>query len=81
MDNNLKHLYFKAKRRGTLELDLALGYVADNYLPHLSKEDIELFANLLEVDDKILMQWLFYNEPIPLQYDNHIWQLVKKYNQ
>ena len=81
MDNKLKHLYFKAKRRGTIELDLVLGYIADNYLATMSEENVNLFAQLLEVDDKLLMQWIFYNQPLPLQYDNYIWQLVKKYKQ
>ncbi len=80
MDNHLKHLYFKAKRRGTIELDLVLGYIADNHLLTMSEEHINMFAKLLEVDDKLLMQWIFYNQPVPQEYNNYIWQLVKKYN-
>jgi succinate dehydrogenase flavin-adding protein (antitoxin of CptAB toxin-antitoxin module) len=79
MEKNLKYLYFKSKRRGTIELDLTLGYIADTYLGNMNKEDQYLFSQLIDVDDKTLMQWLFYNQPVPPQYDNHIWQLVKKY--
>ena len=80
MDDNLKQLYFKAKRRGTIELDLVLGYIADNYLATMSEENVNLFSSLLDVDDKLLMQWIFYNQPVPQQYNNYIWQLIKKYN-
>lgn len=72
-----KRLYFKAKRRGMIELDLVLGFVADHYLNSFNDEELALFSNLLDTEDNILYQWLFQNKEIPLQYQANIWPLVK----
>ncbi|MGV3278088.1 succinate dehydrogenase assembly factor 2 [Rickettsiales bacterium LUAb2] len=74
----LKKLYVKAKRRGMIELDLVLGFIADNYLTTMNKTELDIFTELLNTDDDILYKWLMGKEEVPLKFNN-IWNIIKQY--
>lgn len=67
-DIYLKKLYLKAKRRGTLELDLVLGYIADNFLHTMNNTELKSFENLLNEDEALIMKWINKQEDYPDEY-------------
>ncbi|MCL2567073.1 MAG: succinate dehydrogenase assembly factor 2 [Alphaproteobacteria bacterium] len=77
---NLKPIYVRAKRRGLIELDILLGYVADKYLLSMSAEQVERFKILLQQEDSNIFKWIMGKEPIPAELDNDIWKMVKSFD-
>ncbi|MDR0483742.1 MAG: succinate dehydrogenase assembly factor 2 [Alphaproteobacteria bacterium] len=78
--DNLKPLYVRAKRRGLIELDLLLGYVADKYLLTMNEAQVERFKTLLSQEDSHIFKWVMGKEPIPKEFDNDIWEMVKSFD-
>ncbi|MDR2008686.1 MAG: succinate dehydrogenase assembly factor 2 [Alphaproteobacteria bacterium] len=78
--DNLKPLYVRAKRRGLIELDILLGYVADKYLLSMSAEQVERFRILLLQEDSNIFKWIMDKEPVPKEFDNDIWEMVKSFD-
>lgn len=76
---NLKPLYIRAKRRGLKELDIVLGFVADNYLLNMNEEQLNQFKELLSQEDSNLFKWIMNKEPIPAYLDNDIWKMVRSF--
>ncbi len=77
--DNLKPIYVRAKRRGLKELDILLGFVADNYLLSMTEEQISQFVDLLSQEDGDLFKWVMSKEPIPKHLDNGVWKMVKSF--
>jgi succinate dehydrogenase flavin-adding protein (antitoxin of CptAB toxin-antitoxin module) len=78
MDNYQKSIYVKAKRRGMVELDFVIGFVADNYLTKMQPHELKLFDEFLDLSDELLYKCLMGSEVIPIKY-KPIWDLVKGY--
>ena len=49
-------------RRGMLEVDLLLNRFLETVYPTLTGQDKQLFANLLEYPDQVLLEWLMGRE-------------------
>ena len=64
----LKRLQWKATRRGLLELDEWFSRFLKRDFLHLSDQDCETFAQLLEESDPQLYAWLLGVEIPPTQY-------------
>ena len=75
----LKQIEVRAKRRAMKELDLIMSFVVDNYLDAMTLEQLNRFIHLLDADDALIYKWLFNQAPLPSDYDNDIWQMLKKY--
>lgn len=59
MDINQKRLWYKANHRGTKEADLILTRGIQPFLERsLSKEEVGLLNQLLDLPDPVLMDWL-----------------------
>ena len=54
----LKKLFFKASHRGTKEMDIILGTFANKQLESMTKNDLALFDELLDISDPELYKWL-----------------------
>ena len=53
-----------AARRGMLELDLVLSPFLENHYDHISREEQELFEELLEEQDQDMFNWFIHrHEP------------------
>lgn len=78
-DVYIKKLYLQAKRRGTLELDLVLGYIADNFLNNMNKVELKTFENLLNEDEALIIKWINKVEDYPAEYSK-IFSQIAIYN-
>jgi antitoxin CptB len=83
MDVNIetwrKKLRFRAQRRGFKEVDLIFGAFADAHLARLDAGELEQFEALLAVPDWQVYGWLMGETPVPAEYDNGVFALLKNY--
>lgn len=61
-----KMLIYRSKHRGCKELDIVLGYFAEQYLETLNIAELEEYADLLNMDDMLLFEALLEQEQKPL---------------
>jgi succinate dehydrogenase flavin-adding protein (antitoxin of CptAB toxin-antitoxin module) len=54
----LKKIIYRARYRGSLELDLVFKKFFDTYGESLTEEEIESFSFVLDSDDLIILGWL-----------------------
>lgn len=62
-------------RRGMLELDTVLKQAFDQHFATLSDQDQQLFANMLEEEDTVLLMWLTGRE---VPEDEQMARLIKE---
>ena len=76
----LKKLFFKASHRGTKEMDIILGTFANKQLERMTKNDLALFDELLDISDPELYKWLTSDneEIIPEKFRYLIDKILKK---
>ncbi len=76
----LKKLFFKATHRGTKEMDIILGTFANKQLESMTKNDLVLFDELLDISDPELYKWLTSDneEIIPEKFRYLIDKILKK---
>jgi antitoxin CptB len=60
-----KRLYYQSQHRGMKEMDLILGGFAQQFLDHMSYEELLQFQDLLAFPDQNLYGWLFEKAPLP----------------
>ena len=73
----LKKLIYQSLHRGCKEMDIILGNFTP-FLPNLSHEMLNLYANLLEEADWNIYAWVMYNNEVPEQYKELIMLIVQK---
>lgn len=78
-DERRRQLRFRSWHRGTREADLLLGSFADKYLPTFDRERLERYAELLEVADPDLWDWLIGRAPVAEGVDGEIMQLLREH--
>lgn len=64
-DTRLKRLRLRSWRRGIREMDLLLGRFADAHLATLAPEELDLYEDLLEENDRDLYAWAAGRETPP----------------
>jgi len=74
-----KKLLFRAQRRGFKEVDIIFGAFADANLARLDAGQLDWFEALLAVPDWQVYGWLMGEAPVPAQYDNDVFALLKDY--
>ena len=76
----LKKLFFKATHRGTKEMDIILGTFANKQLESMTKNDLALFDELLDISDPELYKWFTSDneEIIPEKFRYLIDKILKK---
>jgi len=62
-------------RRGLLELDLLLNRFLEQELPGLAPEQLQVFRELLDEPDTVLLAWVMAQEAVPQRYDDLIGRL------
>jgi succinate dehydrogenase flavin-adding protein (antitoxin of CptAB toxin-antitoxin module) len=76
-----KRLIWHSKQRGWLELDLLMGGFAERHLMALEPKQIELWEEVLELENPDLFKWL-NGEPHPMPEEvkgNEVMQMLLKY--
>lgn len=83
MDVNIetwrKKLRFRAQRRGFKEVDIIFGAFADAHLDRLDAGQLEQFEALLAVPDWQVYGWLTGETPVPPEFDNDVFALLRNY--
>ena len=72
-----KQLLFRARRRGTRELDLIFGAFAAAHLSELDANELEQLAVLLNAPDDDVYAWLRGYEPVPACHATSVFLKVK----
>ncbi len=75
----LRKLSFRAWRRGFKEADIILGNFADDMLPEMSAEELDIFEILLEVPDQDLYGWIIERDPTPTEFQSVIMNKLNSY--
>ena len=75
----LKKLSFRAWRRGFKEADIILGNFADDMLPELTDDELDIFEILLEVPDQDLYGWIIERDPTPPDHQSIIMNRLNQY--
>ncbi len=75
----LKKLSFRAWRRGFKEADIILGNFADDMLPTLTADELDIFEVLLEVPDQDLYGWIIERDPTPPEHQSIIMNKLNQY--
>ena len=75
----MKRMILRSGRRGMRELDLVLGQFAERRLRRLSPESLALYEQLLDEEDKCILDWMIGAQPCPEKYDELIARVVDAY--
>lgn len=78
-DARLRRLSLRSGRRGLRELDLVLGQFAERHLRRLSPESLVLYEQLLDEDDKCVLDWMTGSPRCPEKYAELIERIVVEY--
>ena len=78
-DIRIKQLILRSGRRGLRELDLVLGQFAERRLPRLPPESLALYGQLLDEDDKCILDWMTGAKSRPEKYEELIVHIVGAY--
>ncbi len=75
-----KRLKFRSWHRGTKEMDLILGPVADRHAGDLDAAELGQFEALLEIADPDLFAWISGTAPAPPAHDHALLNLIKHFS-
>lgn len=75
----MRRMILRSGRRGMRELDLVLGQFAERRLRRLPPESLELYEQLLDEEDKCILDWMIGAQPCPENYDELVAQVVDAY--
>lgn len=75
----LKKLSFRAWRRGFKEADIILGNFANDRLPEMTPEELDIFEILLEVPDQDLYGWIIQRDPTPEAFRSVVMDQLNQY--
>jgi len=82
MDSLSKKLLYRSKNRGCKETSLILVRYAEKYLAAMSKENLGIFATILEQNDIDLYDWLTNKNLPPIYLNSTIMQnLIREVSQ
>ncbi len=74
-----KRLAFRARHRGTKELDLLIGGFAERHLSHMSADQLDRFEALLEVPEPVMYSWATGQVPPPADYAHDVMKLLSEF--
>jgi antitoxin CptB len=69
LDADRKRLFWRATHRGTREMDILLGRFAEAHLSQMNSEELTTFANILELPDTDLLNWITKLDRLPPDQD------------
>ncbi len=75
-----RRLRYRARHRGTKELDLFVGNFAERHLHAFDGGQIERFEAILEQDEHDIYRWLTGQEPVPPEHDNDVMALLLNFD-
>ncbi len=66
IDNLRKRLLWQATHRGIKEMDIIVGGYAKSSLAQMGPEELQSFAELLQLPDQDLLSWLTGQSDVPV---------------
>ena len=78
-DIRMRQLILRSGRRGLRELDLVLGQFAARRLRRLPPESLALYGQLLDEEDKCILDWMTGAKSRPKKYEELIVCIVDAY--
>jgi len=79
METQRKRLLYRARHMGTNENDIFFGQFAEEKLESFSKDQLDVFEKLLEVNDPDLFLWVTGAKPVPAEHDSEILRMLQTY--
>lgn len=79
MDIQRKRLLYRARHMGTNENDIFFGSFAEETLASLSKDQLDIFEKLLEVNDPDLFLWVTGAKPVPAEHDSEVLRMLQNF--
>lgn len=80
-DTKIRRLYMRSIRRGIKEMDLILGKFGKDILPTLSDTDLEVYDEMLSVNDHDLYAWVTGNVAADPEYKDMIDRVTAHYSE
>ncbi|HYE48148.1 MAG TPA: succinate dehydrogenase assembly factor 2 [Azospirillaceae bacterium] len=72
-----KRLIFRSWHRGIREMDLLMGTFADRHVPGFDQGQLDRYEAFLHMSDPDVYNWISGREPVPPEFDNDVFQLLK----
>ena len=79
MDIQRKRLLYRARHMGTNENDIFFGSFAEETLPSLTNDQLDVFEKLLEVNDPDLFLWVTGAKPVPAEHDSEVLRMLQSF--
>ncbi len=74
-----RRLAYRANHRGIKEMDIILGRFGDQYLATMRGDELDQFENLMEQNDRDLLQWFTAEKNTPVEFDNELFKKILEY--
>jgi antitoxin CptB len=71
-----RQLRYRANHRGIKEMDIILGKFADHFIERLEMDELDRFENLMEQNDRDLLQWFTHEKPPPVEFDTGLFEQI-----
>ena len=79
LETRRRKLLFRVQRRGVKEMDLIFGAFGDTHLAKLDSSGMDRLEALLDAPDWDVYGWVVGDKPVPPEYDNDIFALLRDY--
>ncbi len=79
LDTRRKRLAFRARHRGTKEMDLLIGGFAERHIADLSGAQLDSLEALLELPEPLVACWVTGREAPPPEYDDEVMRLLQNF--
>jgi antitoxin CptB len=71
-----RRLAYRANHRGIKEMDIILGRFGDKYLETMEGDELDQLENLMEQNDRDLLQWFTDEKNPPDEFDNELFEKI-----
>jgi antitoxin CptB len=79
LETRRKRLAFRARHRGTKEMDLLIGSFADCHVAGMNEAQLARLEALLELPEPLLAGWVTGQEAPPPEYDDDVMTLLRNF--
>ena len=79
LDPRRRQLLFRSWHRGIREMDIVYGQFADAQIASLSDADLDAYAQLLELPDQQVFEWVTGAQPLPADYDTPVFRRLLEF--
>jgi len=74
-----RQLRYRANHRGIKEMDIILGGFANGFIENLSVDELDILENLMEQNDRDLLQWFTGELNTPQEFDTDLFVRISNF--